>query len=188
MLRLISLPSLVNAPVSRRRFLHVAVTGAMGFAASPVLADFTEYRSLSFVHEETGETLDATYYQHGTYHPTTLVRVAFLMRDFHSGDVHQIDPMLLDALFELKVRADFDGRYHMISGYRSPLTNEQLRQTNHVVAEHSMHVQGKAVDIRVSGVATKKLRDLAIAMNRGGVGYYPTANSIHLDTGRLRTW
>jgi uncharacterized protein YcbK (DUF882 family) len=76
----------------------------------------------------------------------------------------------------------------MISGYRSPLTNEQLRQTNHVVAEHSMHVQGKAVDIRVSGVATKKLRDLAIAMNRGGVGYYPTANSIHLDTGRLRTW
>jgi uncharacterized protein YcbK (DUF882 family) len=184
MSRLISLPQ-----TSRRRFLQVAVGSGLGFAASsPVLADFTEYRSLSFVHVETGETLDATYYQHGTYHPTTLARVAFLMRDFHSGDVHQIDPLLLDALFELKVRADFDGRYQMISGYRSPLTNEQLRQTNHVVAEHSMHVQGKAIDVRVSGVATKKLRDLAIGMNRGGVGYYPAANSIHLDTGRLRTW
>jgi uncharacterized protein YcbK (DUF882 family) len=188
MSRLISLPTTPRTAVSRRRFLQVAVGGALGFAASPVLADFTEYRALSFVHVETGETLDATYYQHGTYHPRTLARVAFLMRDFHSGDVHQIDPMLLDALFELKVRADFAGRFQMISGYRSPLTNEQLRQHNHVVAEHSMHVHGKAVDIRASGVSTKKLRNLAVAMNRGGVGYYPSANSIHLDTGRLRTW
>jgi uncharacterized protein YcbK (DUF882 family) len=148
--RLISL-STPPKMASRRRFLQLA-GGALTFAASPVLADFTEYRSLSFVHAETGETLDAPYYQHGIYHPTTLARVAFL------------------------------------SGYRSPLTNEQLRQSNHVVAEHSMHVQGKAVDIRASGVPTKKLRDLAVAMNRGGVGYYPAAKSLHLDTGRLRTW
>jgi len=184
MARFISIPT----TISRRRFLQVAAGGAVGAFASPVLANFTEYRSLSFVHVQTGETLLANYYQHGAYHSTTLARVAFLMRDFHSGDVHGIDPMLLDALFELKVRADFDHPYQMISGYRSPLTNEQLRQTSHVVAEHSMHVQGKAIDIRVSGVATKKLRDLAVAMNRGGVGYYPTANSIHMDTGRLRTW
>lgn len=180
----ISIPRQLN----RRRFLKAAAAGALGLAASPVLADFTEYRSLNFIHVETGETLAAPYMQHGEYHATTLARVAFLMRDFHSGDVHGIDPMLLDALFELKVRADFDHPYQMISGYRSPLTNAQLRQKNHVVAEHSMHVQGKAIDIRVSGVPTKKLRDLAIAMNRGGVGYYPSANSIHLDTGRLRTW
>ena len=97
-------------------------------------------------------------------------------------------PLLLDALFELQVRADHDKPYQIISGYRNPATNAELKKTSHAVAEHSMHIQGRAIDIRVAGVPTKKLRDLAVAMNRGGVGYYPDANSLHLDTGRIRAW
>jgi uncharacterized protein YcbK (DUF882 family) len=172
---------------NRRRFLKTAACGVLSCAASPVLAAFGQ-REVSLVHTLTGEQLRTVYFRNGTYDQTALLRVAYVLRDFHSGDVHTIDPMLLDALFELQVRTDHDKPYQVISGYRNPATNAELKKTVHAVAEHSMHIQGRAIDIRVAGVPTKKLRDLAIAMNRGGVGYYPDANSLHLDTGRIRSW
>ena len=178
----------VVIPVSRRRFLKSAALGAMVCAASPVLASFPERRSVSFVHTHTGEHLNAVYFRDGMYDQSTLLRVAYTLRDFRCGAVHTIDPMLLDALFELQVRTDQDMPYQVISAYRSPKTNTMLRSQSHGVAEHSMHLEGRAIDIRVAGVSTKKLRDQALAMNRGGVGYYPDSDFVHVDTGRVRSW
>jgi uncharacterized protein YcbK (DUF882 family) len=179
--------NLFTCPFTRRRFLQTAACGALSCAASPVLAGI-DRRSVSFVHTHTGEQLNAVYFRNGAYDQTTLLRVAYTLRDFRNGDVHMIDPMLLDALFELQVRADHDKPYQIISAYRSPKTNAELRKQSHGVAEHSMHIEGRAIDIRVAGVATKKLRDHALAMARGGVGYYPDENFLHVDTGRIRTW
>jgi|SRR5882724_1029469 len=179
--------SITQDEFSRRRFLRTVACGALTCAASPVLAAF-DTREVTLVHALTGEQLRAVYFRGGFYDQSALLRVAYTLRDFHSGDVHTIDPMLLDALFELQVRGGYDKPYQVISGYRSSATNAELRKTIHSVAEHSMHIQGRAIDIRVAGVSTKKLRDLAITLNRGGVGYYPDANSLHLDTGRVRSW
>ncbi len=173
---------------SRRRFLRSAAAGALCCAAGPVLASYNDRRSVAFVHTHTGEHLDAVYFRDGAYDQTTLLQVAYTFRDFRCGDVHTIDPMLLDALFELRMRADHDKPYQIISAYRSPKTNAALRKTSHAVAEHSMHIEGRAIDIRVAGVSTKKLRDLALAMGRGGVGYYPDSDFLHVDTGRIRSW
>jgi uncharacterized protein YcbK (DUF882 family) len=177
----------ITQAFDRRRFIRSAFAGVLSCAASPVLAAYGQ-REVSFVHTLTGEKLNAVYFRNGAYDQTALLRVAYVLRDFHSGDVRNIDPMLLDTLFELQVRADHDKPYQIISGYRNPATNTELKKTVQAVAEHSMHIEGRAIDIRVAGVSTKKLRDLAVAMNRGGVGYYPNGNSLHLDTGRIRTW
>jgi uncharacterized protein YcbK (DUF882 family) len=183
-------PTLARAPsaVTRRGFLKSAAFGALTCAASPVLANFVERRSLSFVHTHTGEELSAEYFRDGAYDQAALLRVAHTLRDFRSGDVHAIDPMLLDSLFELQVVAGHDKPYQIISAYRSPQTNKGLRNKSQGVAERSLHLKGQAVDIRVSGVSTKKLRDLALAMNRGGVGYYHSSDFLHVDTGRVRSW
>jgi uncharacterized protein YcbK (DUF882 family) len=181
------LPSTVRS-VSRRGFLQTAAFGALACATSPVLASFVEQRSVSFVHTHTGEQLSAVYFRDGAYDPATLAQVAYTLRDFRSGDVHTIDPLLLDTLFELQVRADHDKPYQIISAYRSPQTNQGLRSKSHGVAERSLHLQGQAIDIRVAGLSTKKLRDLALAMNSGGVGYYRESDFLHLDTGRVRSW
>jgi uncharacterized protein YcbK (DUF882 family) len=181
----------ITDEMTRRGFMKAslltAAGGMLACAASPVLAAF-DRREVSFVHTQTGEQLHAVYFKNGTYDQSSLLRIAYALRDIHSGDVHTIDPMLLDTLFELQVRADHDKPYQIISGYRNPATNAELKKTVHAVAEHSMHIQGRAIDIRVSGFATQRLRDIALKMNRGGVGYYPDANSLHLDTGRIRSW
>lgn len=173
---------------SRRRFLQTIAGGALTCAASPVLANFVESRALSFVHTHTGESFNIAYFRSGAYDQTGLARAAYALRDFRSGDVHGVDPMLLDTLFELQVRNDHDRPYQIISAYRSPVTNANLAKKSNGVATKSLHMQGKAIDIRVSGVPTKKLRDFALAMRRGGVGYYHDSNFLHLDTGRVRSW
>ena len=173
---------------TRRHFIHSLACGAAALAFTrPSLAGYAQ-RSVAFVHTHTGEVLNATYFRNGLYQPSALARVAFVLRDFRSGDVHQIDPLLLDALFELQILHRHDKPYEVISGYRSPATNAKLRSNSTGVAKHSLHMQGQAIDIRVPGVSTKKLRDLAISLGRGGVGYYPGSAFVHVDTGRLRTW
>lgn len=177
-----------HSGMSRRRFLQTVAGGFLATAASPVLANFVEVRALSFVHTHTGESFDISYFRNGRYDQSGLARVAYALRDFRSGDVHSIDPMLLDTLFELQVRNGHDKPYQIISAYRSPVTNANLARKSNGVATHSLHMKGQAIDIRVSGVPTKKLRDVALAMRRGGVGYYHDSNFLHLDTGRIRTW
>lgn len=183
-------PSSLRAHFSPARRAFLRRTGATLLAAGPVAAwaSAAECRSLSFVHTHTGETLSCVYFAAGSYEPATLERVNHFLRDFRTGDVHPIDPGVLDILFALRVRADRDDPFHVISGYRSPKTNAMLRGRSRGVAEHSLHMQGRAIDVRLPGFPTRALRGLALDMRRGGVGYYPASDFVHLDTGRIRSW
>jgi uncharacterized protein YcbK (DUF882 family) len=146
------------------------------------------YKRLSFEHTHTGEKLKLTYFERGSYIEDALQEINYLLRDYHTDDIHPIDTALLDQLFDLKQSLDVNKPFHIVSGYRSPFTNAQLRKHSHGVAEHSFHMQGRAIDIRLEGVQTKTIRNAALAMAQGGVGYYPQSNFVHLDTGRFRTW
>ena len=146
------------------------------------------YKTLSFEHTHTGEKLKLTYFERGNYIKDALQEINYLLRDFRTDDIHPIDTALLDQLFDLKQTIGLNKPFHIISGYRSPFTNAQLRKHSHGVAEHSFHMQGRAIDIRVEGVSSKMIRNASLAMAQGGVGYYPRNNFVHLDSGRFRTW
>jgi uncharacterized protein YcbK (DUF882 family) len=146
------------------------------------------YKTLSFEHTHTGDKLKLTYFERGNYIKDALQEINYLLRDFRTDEIHPIDTALLDQLFDLKQTLDLNKPYHIISGYRSPFTNAQLRKHSHGVAEHSFHMQGRAIDIRVEGVSSKMIRNAALTLAQGGVGYYPRNNFVHLDSGRFRTW
>lgn len=146
------------------------------------------YKTLSFEHTHTGERLKLTYFEHGNYIKGALQEINYLLRDFRTDDIHPIDTALLDQLFDLKQTLALNRPFQIISGYRSPFTNARLRKHSRGVAEHSFHLQGRAIDIRVERVPSKTIRNAALAMAQGGVGYYPRSNFVHLDSGRFRTW
>ncbi|MEC4750435.1 DUF882 domain-containing protein [Methylomicrobium sp. Wu6] len=148
----------------------------------------SEYKTLSFEHTHTGDKLKLTYFEDGSYIKEALQEINYLLRDFRTDDIHPIDTALLDQLFYLKQTLGVNKPFHIISAYRSPFTNAQLHKHSHGVAEHSFHMQGRAIDIRVEGVSSKTIRNAALTMAQGGVGYYPQSNFVHLDTGRFRTW
>lgn len=110
------------------------------------------------------------------------------MRDFRTGDIHPIDTRLINMLCHLQMTSSSSGTFELISGYRSPATNMKLRQTSNGVAKKSLHMQGRAIDIRLTDVPTDKLRSIACSLKQGGVGFYPKSDFIHLDTGRTRAW
>jgi uncharacterized protein YcbK (DUF882 family) len=179
-------------PVGRRNFL----IGSMGVAG---LAGFTplrkawatstpEARSLSLYNIHTTETLQVTYREHGNLLPDALAEVKHFLRDFRNEQTHDIDVALLDDLHDLYTAFDERGHFEVISGYRSPATNAALRHVTTGVAEHSLHILGKAIDVRLTSAATKDLREAAIGLRRGGVGYYPESNFVHVDTGPFRSW
>jgi len=145
-------------------------------------------RSLSFLHTHTGERLAVDYFQDGNYQPDGLAQVNYLLRDFRTNDVHPIDPALLDVLFDLQTLAQTETAFEVISGYRSPATNTMLRRTTEGVAQHSMHLEGRAVDVRLQQFSTAALARLARSLARGGVGFYPASDFVHVDTGRVRSW
>jgi uncharacterized protein YcbK (DUF882 family) len=177
--------------LGRRRFLAAAggVCGALAsLAACPVLAASRGPRCVSFVHTHTGETLRAAYFQDDSYQARSLAQVDYLLRDFRTGDVHRIDPALLDILFDLQTLANRDAPFEVISGYRSPATNAMLHRSSDSVAQHSMHLEGRAIDVRLSGFATRSLAEHARTLGRGGVGFYARSDFVHVDTGRVRFW
>jgi uncharacterized protein YcbK (DUF882 family) len=96
--------------------------------------------------------------------------------------------LLPAGIFSARADAGVAPHYEVISGYRSPATNAMLHATGHAVSEHSLHMQGRAIDMRLRGYNLAAVRDLALAAKRGGVGYYPRSNFIHIDTGRVRKW
>lgn len=145
-------------------------------------------RQLRFYHLHTGEQLHATYWAEGDYIRDELASINKLLRDHRSGEVEAIDPRLLDQLFLLQHHVTHKGVYHIISGYRSPRTNQALRKDGSGVAKRSLHMQGRAIDVRLPGVELQHLRLAALGLRAGGVGYYPDSNFIHLDTGRPRFW
>ncbi|MCK6372394.1 MAG: DUF882 domain-containing protein [Gammaproteobacteria bacterium] len=178
----------MNDHCSRRRLLGGAGS-VLALALTPraLLASARDARRLSFHHTHTGEALDIVYAEGGTYRPQALQEINFLLRDFRSGETHDIDPRLLDVLHLLRELTE--GRcFEVISGFRSPATNDMLLQRTGGVARNSLHLTGRAVDVRLTGVATRSLCRAAVALGRGGVGYYPDSDFVHLDTGRFRTW
>ncbi len=178
--------------VSRRRFLRGVLMGvpaavALGGPAS-ALAGGIERREISLVSTHTGERLSIEYFSGGSYREKALAALDRLLRDHRSGDVSPIDPQLFDVLHDAAVLADREPRFEVISGYRSPHTNAMLNARSNGVARRSLHMDGKAIDVRLVGYRTDRLRDLALSLQRGGVGYYAKSDFVHLDTGRVRTW
>ena len=177
-------------PHGRRQFLRSAAlvlpTAAL-FRPSICSAITAGKRSLLFHHTHTNADLSVVYYSHGRYLPEALEQINHLLRDFRTEEVQVIDPNLLDILYDLSVSTGSRGVYDVISGYRSPATNAQLRKKNNGVAKKSLHMLGKAIDVRLTDVDSKTLRDAAIRLKKGGVGYYARPDFVHLDTGRFRT-
>lgn len=144
---------------------------------------------LHFYHTHTRERLDIEYRHGNTYDPEALARINHCLRDHRTGEVRAYDPRVFDLLHELTVALRSpDAEIEVICGYRTPWSNQYLRTHGHGVAGHSLHMQAQAIDIRVSGVPTAKLRDAALALHRGGVGYYATPGFVHVDIGRVRRW
>jgi len=145
-------------------------------------------RSVALHNLHTGESLNAIYWDDGGYVPDALAAVNRVLRDFRTGDEHPMDPRLLDLLTAVHGKVGAKSPFQVISGYRSPKTNAMLRRGSNGVAEHSQHVQGKAIDVRIENVDLRNLRAAALDVGAGGVGYYPVSNFVHVDTGRVRQW
>ena len=156
--------------------------------APPALAEPPAPRRVSFRHLHTGERLSLVYWEDGDYRPEALREVDRLLRDHRSDEIHAIDPKLLDLLYDLRAEVGSTEAYEVISGYRSPTTNAALRDQGRAVAKRSLHMQGKAIDVRLPGCDTGRLREVAWALQRGGVGYYPKLDFVHVDVGRVRFW
>ncbi len=147
-----------------------------------------EERKLLFYNTHTHEHIAVIYKKGNDYNPQALQKINHILRDHRADKVHPIDPALLDYLYDLLTKVDYPGEVHIISGYRSPETNKNLRKKSSGVAAGSLHMQGKELDFRLPGIDTKYLRDRALTMKRGGVGYYKKLDFIQIDTGRVRFW
>lgn len=145
-------------------------------------------KSVAFYNLNTGEQLRAVYWSRGTYLPGTLQAINYFLRDYHANEVKPIDPQLLDLLYTLGKLLETNEPFQILSGYRSPATNARLRHHNRAVAVNSLHIAGKAVDIRLPGRSLLLVRRAALALQAGGVGYYPRRNTLHVDTGPIRSW
>jgi uncharacterized protein YcbK (DUF882 family) len=178
---------------TRRRFLFSAAGVAASLLApralraAPRPRGEARPRALAFANLHTGERLEVAYRERGEYLPDALSSLDHLLRDHRSGEVHPIDPALFDLLYDVR-RATGGSVFEVISGYRSPATNRMLRAQGGGVAANSLHLVGKAIDVRLRGVETARLRRAALRLGRGGVGYYPGPDFVHVDTGRVRFW
>jgi uncharacterized protein YcbK (DUF882 family) len=145
-------------------------------------------RHLTLKDLHTPDVLDVVYRRGDQYVPEALAQVEVVLRDYRTGDRHPIDPHLLDILYEVAQSIGVDPVFSVISGYRSPQTNALLHERSAGVASHSLHMEGRAIDVRLTHVNCADLADKALGMQRGGVGYYRQSDFVHLDTGRVRTW
>lgn len=176
--------------MDRRRFLGGAGAAALTGLAWPAEAArrVLPPRQLAFHNLHTGEKLDTVYWADGRYLPEAMRHIDWLLRDYRTDQVHGIDPRLLDLLADLHARLHTREPFHVISGYRSPETNAMLASTTDGVAQNSQHLAGKAIDIRVPGKRLNYVRAAAVSLRRGGVGYYPHSDFVHVDTGHVRYW
>jgi uncharacterized protein YcbK (DUF882 family) len=170
-----------------RLLLPAALLAASGIAFGTPQAP-REYR-LKLFHTHTHERIDVVYRRGDAYDGAALSRLDRFLRDHREGTVKPYDPRLFDLLHELAAKLGRpDGEIEVVCGYRTPKSNAWLRSHTAAVARHSLHMQAKAIDIRLPGVRTSRLRDAALALRRGGVGYYPRSNFVHVDVGRVRRW
>ena len=156
--------------------------------ADPVPQPIQEYR-LRFYHTHTNELLSVVYRRGNAYDPVALTELDYFLRDHRTGEVHRYDPRVFDVVADLLDAVARPGaEINIICGYRTPWSNQFLRTHTSGVAEHSLHMQAEAIDIRLPGISTLALRNAALKLQRGGVGYYPQSGFIHVDVGRVRRW
>ena len=156
----------------------------------PVHAAKGPAKRLLLYNTHTDESLGVTYCKNGRYVPEALKKIDYLFRDYHTGDIKPIDPRLMDFLNAISKSMKLGPRipFHVISAYRSPLTNARLRRRSRKVAKNSYHMKGMAVDIRLPGYSASTLRKTALRLKLGGVGYYPGRRFVHIDLGKVRSW
>jgi uncharacterized protein YcbK (DUF882 family) len=170
--------------------LILLVSALPASTAKTTESQVPEYR-LRFYHTHTNERLDIVYRRGDTYSQEALDRLGEYLRDYRTGDIHRYDPRVFDLLHDLMASLGRDNaEINVVCGYRTPQTNQALRSRSaHTgVAEHSLHMEAKAIDIRLPGVSTAHLRDAALDLHRGGVGYYRDSDFVHVDVGRVRRW
>jgi uncharacterized protein YcbK (DUF882 family) len=174
----------------RRSFLKstVALASLIGMPALAKAAQSAPgERTLRLYNTHTGESLRTVFWAEGQFIPDALKDINKVLRDHRNNQVATMDPQLLLLLNDVSTKFD-DSQLHIISGYRSPESNAKLHANSNGVAKHSMHMDGKAIDIRMPGKSLAQVHKAAMAMRRGGVGYYPDSQFVHMDTGRVRYW
>ena len=178
---------------SRRRLIRAAgalagasAAGMLGGVAAAAEPDGAKRVVLRNLHNP--ESLDIVYRRGDYYVPDAIARIGVLLRDYRTGAQHPIDPALVDYLYDVARLAGVEPVFTVISGYRSPQTNAMLHERSSGVSSRSLHMVGRAIDVRLAGIECAKLADEASSMERGGVGYYNKSDFVHLDTGRFRTW
>lgn len=178
--------------MTRRGFLSRVGVAAVGSLLVPSTDAFARSlsrdRTLVFHNMNTDEELSVTCSPRQHYDRKVLQRFNQILRDHRTDQIHPMDPGLIDLLYAISVFTESSGEFKVISGYRSPETNRKLRMVSHAVAEHSLHMQGKAIDLRMDDVGTHTIQRVALALQQGGVGYYPRSDFVHLDTGSIRSW
>ena len=182
---------------TRRRLMHTAIAGSAGLALARLVAAKGETvgespapaRTIELHNTHTSETVSVVYRRGTQYVDRAIASLRDVMRDYRNGQAHDIDVALYDQLHDLAQAAHCDPRFEIISGYRSPESNAAMAaRPGSGVAKHSLHMEGRAIDIRMHGCNCGELRDLALSAARGGVGYYRSSDFVHIDTGRVRTW
>lgn len=179
--------------VERRRLLQLGACATVSsLLGHPLLAKASQIllpsREISLFNTHTGEKLVAEYCREGEYTGAALHEINHILRDFRTGEIKAIDPGLLNLLHAITTRIKPGAQVHIISAYRSPATNLALAKKSGNVAKHSLHMEGKAIDIRIPGCDLQTVRQVARAMQVGGVGYYGQSNFVHIDTGSVRFW
>lgn len=182
-----------HASSARRRFLrhgaHWVAAGSLPLTSRPARAALPGARSLAMVHTHTHEKIDLVYAIDERWDPAALGSLNRFLRDHYTGDIGSIDPLIFDLLHRVRQVLGSSAAFDVISGYRCPATNARLRNTRGGgVATRSLHMDGRAIDVRLPGVPLAELRDAALSLGAGGVGFYPREQFVHLDTGRSRSW
>ena len=174
--------------MNRRQFVaSSACVAAALMIPGTVFASKKKPCPLSFYHAHTGESMEILYAP-GRLSGSLKRALEYFLRDFRTGDTHPIDPHLLDTLYAIQGTCGKHTPYEVISGFRSHKTNEFLRKNSSGVARKSLHMEGRAIDVRTVGLPTNMLRDLAVNLHKGGVGFYPKSDFVHIDAGRKRNW
>ena len=191
--------SFLNEGMNRRDLLKTGLSGMLGVLpvlllnsvpaqAATFATSKTDAYNITFRNQHTGESFSGPYRVGGKYLPDAFEKINTILRDFRTGEVFPVDPRVIDILYMAHRKAGVAQAFEVLSGYRSPRTNDMLVRVSEGVAQHSLHLTGQAVDVRLPGYSTRKLRNIAVNIRSGGVGYYPDSNFVHMDTGKIRTW
>jgi uncharacterized protein YcbK (DUF882 family) len=182
-------------PAPIRYACLVAATGVAALLSSIVVPSSTETaaangdtRTLDLYHSHTGESIQATFRVNGSYDPAVLEKLNWFLRDWRNNDRTRMEPRLFDVIWEAYRTAGATQPIVIVSAYRSPQTNAMLRRRSHGVAEHSQHILGRAMDTTMPGMPMERIREIGMRLQRGGVGWYPSSNFVHLDVGSVRAW